>query len=533
MVQRHRKRQNPNCEILQKQTFFFGEQVVKYEKHGEENIEYGQKGQNMKLSMWIIANLLEPFEPEVHIRRESPRVLRSARLAYATDCVLVQQDGKDCLYLWNEDSIRLPDLSAREGFELLQSLFDSMFDWQGRIASEIEKGDFKALVEEMGVVFKNPIALTDANHACLACSGSFGPEDVDREWQHLKTYGYSSFASAKEISEARLSYHMDGKVIRFRFPKDSGMSDSLSVTVFQGEMPVGYLTIVEKAHPMNDGHMQLMVMLAKALAPALGREQRGSELNGSMLQRFLEGSPMSDAGARNFLEQRGWTEADSFRVYILDFDGVAENQGYRKYFAAIAAVFPLDLSGVFESRFVLLANDSKMPDVRRRKKLEELLNVAPVSGGVSLSRQGFDLLPQLLEQAEFALQSPRKKEGHFTDYYYLALDHLIRSSYDPNRCLAACHPDVYRLFRQDEVLYQTLWAYLLQDRSVTRTVQMLYVHKNTLLYRLRRIEESLQFDLSDPYTRSYMRTSFFLLERHAGLSDPPVPAFDPSGISSE
>ena len=49
----------------------------------------------MKLSMWIIANLLEPFEPEVHIRRESPRVLRSARLAYATDCVLVQQDGPD------------------------------------------------------------------------------------------------------------------------------------------------------------------------------------------------------------------------------------------------------------------------------------------------------------------------------------------------------------------------------------------------------------------------------------------------------
>ena len=75
-----------------------------------------RKDNAMKLSMWIIANLLESFEPEVHIRRESPRVLRSARLAYATDCVLVQQDGSDCLYLWNEDSIRLPDLSAREGF---------------------------------------------------------------------------------------------------------------------------------------------------------------------------------------------------------------------------------------------------------------------------------------------------------------------------------------------------------------------------------------------------------------------------------
>lgn len=484
----------------------------------------------MKLSMWIIANLLESFEPECHIRRESPRVLRSARLAYATDCVLVQQDGPDCLYLWNEDSIRIPDLSAREGFELLQSLFDSMFEWQSRISEAIEQRNFELLVEEMGVVFKNPIALTDANHACLACSAGYGAEAVDREWRHLKTYGYSSVASAKEISEARLSYHMDGKVIRFRFPEGSGMSDSMSVSLFQGEMPVGYLTVVEKDHPMNDGHMQLMVMLGKALAPILGGEQKGSELNGSMLRRFLGGGPLTDENARHFLEQRGWTETDSYRVYILDFDGTEEKEqlqrSYRRYFGAIAAVFPCDLSGVFDGRFVLLANDSRMADARRRTKLEELLSTAPVLGGVSLSRQGFSLLPRLLEQAEFALHAPRKKGERFADYYYLALDHLIRSDYDPDRCLAACQPDVYRLYCQDEVLYQTMWAYLIQDRSVTRTVQMLYVHKNTLLYRLRRIEESLQYSFSDPYTRSYMRLSFLLLERHAGLPDPPTAAFE-------
>lgn len=369
----------------------------------------------MKLSMWIIANLLESFEPEVHICRESPRVLRSARLAYATDCVLVQQDGPDCLYLWNEDSIRLPDLSAREGFELLQSLFDSMFDWESRISEAIEQRNFRALVEEMGVVFKNPIALTDANHAVLACSAAYGAEAVDPEWLHLKTYGYSSFTSAKEISEARLSYHMDGKVIRFRFPEGSGMSDSLSISLFQGEMPVGYLTVVEKDHPMNDGHMQLMVMLAKALAPVLSGEQKSSELGNSMLQRFLEGGSLSDEGAQHFLEQRGWTEKDSFRVYILDLDGSEDKlqlqRSYRQYFAAIAAVFPWDLSGVLEGRFVLLANDSRMPDDRRRTKLEELLRAAPVKGGVSLSRQGFQLLPKLLEQAEYALQSRKGKKA--------------------------------------------------------------------------------------------------------------------------
>ena len=486
----------------------------------------------MKLSMWIIANLLEPFEPEVHICKESPRVLRSARLAYATDCVLVQQAGPDCLYLWNEDSIRIPDLSAREGFELLQSLFDSMFDWQARLAGCIQRRDFQALVDELGTVIKNPIVLTDANHACLASSGAYAPEAVDREWRHIKTYGYSSFVSVREIGEARLSYHLQGQVVGFRFPKGSGMSDSFSITVFQDRMPVGYLTVVEKDRPVNDGHMQLMCMLAKALAPALDWEQRDGEPGGAMLRRFLEGGDLTDESARHFLDQRGWTEKDSFRVYVLDLEQTAQKeqmfQNYRRFFSAVAAVLPLDLCGVLEDRFVLLANDSKMPDDRRRKALEELLEGAPVAGGVSLSHRGFGLLPRLLEQALFALESGRGRRGHFTDYYGLALDHLIRSDYEPDRCLAACQPDVYRLYCQDEVLYQTLWAYLLQDRSVTRTVQMLYIHKNTLLYRLRRIEELLECDLADPYTRSYMRMSFLLLERHAGLTSPPAAAFGAS-----
>ena len=73
----------------------------------------GQKDVSlMKLSMWILANLLELFEPEIQIREDSPRVLRSARMAQATNCVYVQKDGSSCVFSWNGDRIRVPDLST-------------------------------------------------------------------------------------------------------------------------------------------------------------------------------------------------------------------------------------------------------------------------------------------------------------------------------------------------------------------------------------------------------------------------------------
>ena len=43
----------------------------------------------MKLSMWMIANRLEYMNPELHIREDARRTLRSAHRTYATNCVHV------------------------------------------------------------------------------------------------------------------------------------------------------------------------------------------------------------------------------------------------------------------------------------------------------------------------------------------------------------------------------------------------------------------------------------------------------------
>ena len=47
--------------------------------------------------MWMIANRLSALDPEIHIRDSAPIILRSARRAYATNCVHVFQVGKDAI----------------------------------------------------------------------------------------------------------------------------------------------------------------------------------------------------------------------------------------------------------------------------------------------------------------------------------------------------------------------------------------------------------------------------------------------------
>jgi len=138
----------------------------------------------------------------------------------------------------------------------------------------------------------------------------------------------------------------------------------------------------------------------------------------------------------------------------------------------------------------------------------------------SLSFPGIKYVPMLFRQAQFTKEFGNRQNNDlvFMDFYHNAIDYLIRSTYSPELCLTACHPDIYALKLQDEILYETLRVYLTQDRSVTRTIQQLYIHKNTLLYRLRKIEEFLKCSLLDPYSREYMRLSFRLLDYHAELT---------------
>lgn len=72
------------------------------------------------------------------------------------------------------------------------------------------------------------------------------------------------------------------------------------------------------------------------------------------------------------------------------------------------------------------------------------------------------------------------------------------------------HPALTVLREFDEKhhadLYHTLYSYLKNNQQLQKTADELFVHRNTLRYRLRQIDELIQLDLSqiDHVLRLYM-----------------------------
>lgn len=79
-----------------------------------------------------------------------------------------------------------------------------------------------------------------------------------------------------------------------------------------------------------------------------------------------------------------------------------------------------------------------------------------------------------------------------------------------------CRESLEPLYRMDREtgssLVDTLRCYLLHNGHLVKTAKELFIHRNTLLYRLGQIREALHVDLNDPYVRNEMFNSLLAVE---------------------
>ena len=82
--------------------------------------------------------------------------------------------------------------------------------------------------------------------------------------------------------------------------------------------------------------------------------------------------------------------------------------------------------------------------------------------------------------------------------------------------LCACEPTLRRMWNEGgdrRMGVLTLKAYLGEERSSKRASEKLFIHKNTLTYRIKYLKESTGWDLENTYIRDYLRLSAYFLEK--------------------
>lgn len=120
--------------------------------------------------------------------------------------------------------------------------------------------------------------------------------------------------------------------------------------------------------------------------------------------------------------------------------------------------------------------------------------------GVSEAFEGLEWAPLALRQARIACMAATPDRAKAVQYQQKSCAILLASAPDAGRVfgLAVLRPVLEQPAADRALLIQTLHTWFAEKGSTSAAASRLYVHRNTVRYRLRRIEELTGEDLSDP-----------------------------------
>ncbi len=485
----------------------------------------------MKLSMWMIANYLTSFDLELKIDNNAPVILNSARRAYATNCVHVYQgkdsQGRDCVVCNGEGNlIFIHGMDETQAFEIVQGGFDFYEDWLDRITQAAQDGDFQRVIDQAWKVFHNPLLLLNGNSKLLGMTKQYDMESMDAEWRYLKKYGYSSLNSIHSLRNEPNASDLQLSGSRSYHPSQGDRMNYGGITcgLVLGDVYCGRLILFSKERALNPGDYQLLDKIASVLLPCINQcrsEAVMAAYNGNVFYNLLFGKLYEESALDLQLTYQQWKREDSYYLTLFHLttseDAKAFDGALNLLMRTILQRFSQCVVLKRTPGILILSNRDLSMDAGFLQFLHALSASNPIQVGFSLPCDGITHAAQLYNQAEAALhygnlRHPRNISFHFYQY---AVDFILSSNSSGDRLNAICPPirHLYQLKKErGDELYDTLKCYLDCERSVSKASSALYTHRNTVMYRIRKIQETLKSSLDDVYTRDYVRLSMRLLE---------------------
>ena len=488
-------------------------------------IEYGVI--NLKLSMWHILRDLEDFQPEYTITDGAPRIsglhlhsrwdgeerqpqYATLRLLNVRSPIPSGEDDSFTMEITNgPDVITVRDLSDSSVLvNRLMALLANYSDWEARLRYAAGRNDLQEVVDIATEKLDNPILLFDMESHVLAMSSLFLDDEISPFWSFCRDtrrlpIGYSAQSMTLEGGDFA-AWTREPKV--YNMP--GGAKSIGNFISLNGRIAAGF-ALHEHDNPIRPGDLHLVRLAEECIRKSLQapEEDHSQRTLIQTIQDILAGVEYADS-VLSLLHLPGegpWRLLIVSNPYHNERDPI-----YRQL------LLPRLRGGLSEG--VSLEFDNHIVVIVPLSDIEAALRV--INGGaeqpcfsvcLSLPFADIRLLRIRYRQTMFALGRTNGQPG----LYYgenTMLDYLGTLQFGKDE--AVIHPLLDTLKTHDaqkgSELYDTLFQYLVNERSIQKGANALHVHKNTYSYRLDRIKALSSIDLDDPLTRLYLMISYVI-----------------------
>ena len=350
---------------------------------------------------------------------------------------------------------------------------------------------------------RNPIAVFDQNFRIIARSAITALLPEGTIWDSIQGehFNMTAYYNAKERSmiarTMQNSAHHDILYRPVRDPDHNYYSARLEVD----RKPAGCIGMADVFAPITPGQCAIARVVRDLLEAYLKRNMRNlllEDASSGFWFDLLTGRVVDAERLREKLASRGWQADDTF--IMVSF---LPKEAYCSQIEVITAMnhvlmeFPRAIVAVEGEAVTIL---HRIQDYSRFRE-EKILSVADsigLSAGYSSEFSDLDYCGAAYRQSVFAANRARKAGETVVPFSRVHSDYilmLLSKQEQPNACLDL------RLLRltnsprkSDRLLVPCLKAYLLNGRSIADTARSLFLHRNTVIYRIEKLSQLLNVD---------------------------------------
>lgn len=398
-------------------------------------------------------------------------------------------------------------------FKKLHILMNALYNGKG----------LQYLVDTASELFANPIYVVDLQYKYLAISSGVFPNNTF----------YKEQTEAHYISEEGTSYirknNIDQKVREsilplYYFNEIAGHGVLTSVIHIEG-IEVGHIMIQESEHKFREEDKELLYHFTRLVSIELQKNSVFTDNKGIMYSYFLADllkntSPNIDR-IKKRLKSLDFNLTSNLYIMVIPADSYRNSTTRLEVILQnIKYILVGSLYVIYENSIVFLIPKEKYQEFSEQEleRLTNFLESSQLKAGISNFFETLEETPRFYKQALDALYfgshlGHQSSIYYYKDYYIYQLLYALEKEDKEIRYLI--HPGIMKLYLYDQEnntnFIDTLREYLVSPGQPSLVAKNLFIHKNTLLYRLSKIKEITSCDLTTGEDYMYFNLSLRIM----------------------
>lgn len=441
-------------------------------------------------------------------------------------CGLISRGTPGAAVLARNTVLTFPEtLSLLQLAEAVQQVFLKYAKWEAALRQALQNNaSFYELFEIAETVFENSMFMHDCNFIELACVNRRPEEEL---WEYDERWG-KYYLPLEIVNNFKINPDylktMTTKGPKI-FPDTTFNYRILYENLWNNGQYWGRICINEINRSLRPSDFELLDYFSGMVTEALSVIEMTEYKQAYSLPRFLGGfietGQVDQMAMDTQLMQYGWTYMDTYFCACLFTNEEDDHINAIQYRCnRLMDQFPHSCVFYDGRCIVMLINStlSEIDSLTFQTQIAVILREGLIKAGVSTPFTDLRDFPDYYRQAMAAFDTGRKRQEMFWSYRFedYRIAYILQKALSDLPGELLCSKVIFILQEYDQThtseLNLTLKTYLENERNLTRTSELLDVHRSTLLYRISRIEKLTGADLDQPQVRFDLLLSYALEE---------------------